>query len=100
MNIAVVGSDNFSLGFRLVGIDDIFKADNENASNTLEGLLDADDIAIVIVEEELLDAVSRQLRYRVTNAIRPVFVAVGQSSGEDLKEKVKRAVGIDLYKGG
>ncbi len=100
MNIAVVGSDNFSLGFRLGGIDDIFKTDEENVSTTLEGLLDADNIAIVIVEEELLDAVSRQLRYRVTNAIRPVFVAVGQSSGEDLKEKVKRAVGIDLYKGG
>ena len=96
MNIAVVGSDTFSLGFRLVGIDDIFEADASNAAGTMEDMLEKEEFAIVIVEEELLDSLSRHWRYRVTNAISPLFVGVGHTTGSDLQDKVKRAVGIDL----
>ena len=96
MSIAVVGSDDFSLGFMLAGIDKVFRTDADNAPHTLKDILEKEEYAIVIVQEELIDTLPRHLRYRVTNAIKPLFVGVGHSTGSDLQEKVKRAVGIDL----
>ena len=98
MKMAVVGSEDFSLGFMLVGIKDVFKADADSASQIMNDILHDEEYAIVIVQEELMNSLPRHLRYRVTNAIKPLFVAVGHSPGTDLQEKVKRAVGIDLMK--
>ncbi len=100
MDIAVVGSESFALGFMLVGIGEVFDPSIEEARQTLIGFYEEKKYGIVIVEEEIFDSLPRLDRYTLSNAIRPVFVAVGPSSGADLQEKVKRAVGIDLYKGG
>ena len=96
MNMAVVGSYEFSLGFMLVGIDDVFQADSTDAAGIMEKMLHKEEFAIIIVQEELMDALPRYLRYKITNAIKPLFVGVGRTSGSGLQEKVKRAVGIDL----
>ena len=53
MDIAVIGSDEFTLGFRLAGIRRVFVANSEN------------------YQEKILEA---------------------------LREKVKRVIGVDLYK--
>lgn len=98
MNMAVVGSDEFSIGFMLVGIDDVFQANEENAAGIMENMLYKEEFAIVIVQEKLMETLPRHLRYRITNAIKPLFVGVGHESGTDLQDKVKRAVGIDLMK--
>ena len=98
MKMAVVGSEAFSIGFMLVGIDNVFRADESTASKILEDILHEEEYAIVIVQEELFDALPRHLRYRVTNAIKPLFVGLGHGNGSDIQEKVKRAVGIDLMK--
>ncbi|MCK5310057.1 MAG: V-type ATP synthase subunit F [Thermoplasmata archaeon] len=98
MSMAVVGSEEFSIGFMLAGIEKVYKADASNASQIMQSLLDNEKYAIVIVQEELVDALPRNLRYRITNAIKPLFVGVGHSTGTDLQDKVKRAVGIDLMK--
>jgi vacuolar-type H+-ATPase subunit F/Vma7 len=96
----VVGSEGFALGFRLVGVDDVFEIGAEEAAKTLTDIYNERKFGVVIVEEGLFNALSRLDRYQLSNSIRPVFVSVGPSSGSDLQEKVKRAVGIDLYKGG
>ncbi len=98
MKMAVVGSEDFSLGFMLVGINNVFKADTTNAPQIMKDILHNQEYAIVIVQEELMNSLPRHLRYRITNAIKPLFVGVGHSPGTDLQEKVKRAVGIDLMK--
>ena len=98
MSMAVVGSEEFNLGFMLAGIDDVFKADSGNAPKVMQKILDSQKYAIVIVQEELMDALPRHLRYKITNAIKPLFVGVGHSTSTDLQDKVKRAVGIDLMK--
>jgi vacuolar-type H+-ATPase subunit F/Vma7 len=99
MSIAVVGSEMFSLGFDLIGIQDIFDADANNGKDVLEGLLYSKDFKLVIVEEELMKSLPRQTWHRVVNNIHPIFVVVGPDAGEILGEKVKRAVGIDLSGG-
>ena len=44
-----------------------------------------------------LDNLSYTVRNRVMDSIQPVVVPVGGDQS-DLREKVKRAIGVDLYK--
>ena len=54
-------------------------------------------IGILAVDAKDLDNLSHQLRLKVMDSIQPVIVPVGGDDG-DLREKVKRAIGVDLYK--
>jgi V/A-type H+-transporting ATPase subunit F len=54
-------------------------------------------IGILAVDAKDLDNLSTNLRHKVMDSIQPVVVAVG-GSDDDLREKVKRAIGVDLYK--
>ena len=97
MEIAVIGSDEFVLGFRLAGIRRVFVA---NPDNYLEKMLEAmsqPSIGILAVDAKDLDNLSFQVRHKVMDSIQPVVVPVGGDQS-DLREKVKRAIGVDLYK--
>ncbi len=97
MEIAVIGSDEFVLGFRLAGIRRVFVANSDNYQEKMLEAMSQPTIGILAVDAKDLDNLSFQLRQRVMDSIQPVVVPVGGDDG-DLREKVKRAIGVDLYK--
>ncbi|MBE6517696.1 MAG: V-type ATP synthase subunit F [Candidatus Methanomethylophilaceae archaeon] len=97
MEIAVIGSDEFVLGFRLAGIRRVFVANSENYQEKMLEAMSQPTIGILAVDAKDLDNLSHQLRLKVMDSIQPVIVPVGGDDG-DLREKVKRAIGVDLYK--
>ena len=99
MEIAVIGSDEFVLGFRLAGIRRVFVANSENYQEKMLEAMSQPTIGILAVDAKDLDNLSHQLRLKVMDSIQPVIVPVGGDDG-DLREKVKRAIGVDLYKEG
>ncbi|MFO7619502.1 MAG: V-type ATP synthase subunit F [Thermoplasmata archaeon] len=96
MTLAVVGSEMFSLGFDLIGVQDIFDADENNAAGIMEELLFSKDFKLVIVEEKIMDALPRYLWHRAVNSTQPLFMVVGLGGEKVLAEKMKRAVGVDI----
>ena len=97
MQIAVLGSDEFVLGFRLAGIRRVFVANSENYQEKVLEAMSQPTIGILAVDAKDLDNPSFQVRQKVMDSIQPVVVPVGGDDG-DLREKVKRAIGVDLYK--
>ena len=97
MEIAVIGSDEFTLGFRLAGIRRVFVANSENYQEKILEALSQSTIGILAVDAKDLDNLSFQVRHKVMDSIQPVVVPVGGDQS-DLREKVKRAIGVDLYK--
>ena len=100
MTLAVVGSEMFSLGFDLIGVQDIFDTDEENAVGIMEELLFSKDFKLIIVEEKIMDSLPRYLWHRAVNSAKPLFVVVGPDAGKVLAEKVKRAIGTDITSAG
>lgn len=97
MDIAVIGSDEFVLGFRLAGLRRVFVATPENYQEVLLKAMEEPDIGVLAADGKDLELLTPQVKTRVMDSIQPVVVPVG--SGEtDLREKVKRAIGVDLYK--
>jgi V/A-type H+/Na+-transporting ATPase subunit F len=97
MQIAVMGSDEFVLGFRLAGLRRVFVADKENYQKVMAEAMADKDIGILAIDAKDLSYLPANIRAKVTDSIQPVVVPVGGDES-DLREKVKRAIGVDLYK--
>ena len=99
--IAVVGSPEFTTGFRLAGVRKFEEVPDEEKDEALDGavseLLTDDDVGIVVMHDDDLDRLSRSVREDVQTSVDPVLVALGGGTGSSgLREQIKRAIGIDL----
>ncbi|MEE9592383.1 MAG: V-type ATP synthase subunit F [Thermoplasmata archaeon] len=97
MEIAVVGSEEFVLGFRLAGIRKAVGADAGELESAVKGLLEDEDVGILVLRSDEMAGLPAGLRRRLEVVPQPVVIAVGGAEEEDLRTKVKRAIGIDLF---
>ena len=99
--IAVVGSPEFTTGFRLAGVRKFEEVPDEEKDEALDGavsdLLADDDVGIVVMHDGDLDRLSRGVQEEVQTSVDPVLVTLGGEAGSSgLREQIKRAIGIDL----
>ena len=97
--IAALGSEEFVLGFRLAGLKRTESA-RDDFPERLERVLADKEVGIVIVNASDMARLQPSLRRRAIDSIDPVVITIGDAGADDLREKVKRAIGIDLYKEG
>jgi V/A-type H+-transporting ATPase subunit F len=97
MDIAVLGNDEFVLGFRLAGVKRVYSVGRQDYEERMMELLSDSSIGVLAVDSSDLEGVSPTARKKALDSIAPVVVPVGKGEG-DLREKVKRAIGVDLYK--
>jgi V/A-type H+-transporting ATPase subunit F len=99
--IAVVGSPEFTTGFRLAGVRKFENVPDdqkdEQLDEAVERVLEDDDVGIIVMHDSDLDHLSRTARQQVEGSIEPVLVTLGGGAGSGgLREQIKRAIGIDL----
>ncbi|WP_137286600.1 V-type ATP synthase subunit F [Halorussus salinisoli] len=99
--IAVVGSPEFTTGFRLAGVRKFENVPDDDKETELDDavtrVLEDDDVGIVVMHDEDLDYLSRQVRQQVETSVEPTMVSIGGGAGSGgLRGKIKRAIGIDL----
>lgn len=99
--IAVVGSPEFTTGFRLAGVRKFQNVPEDDKSERLddavEETLGDDNVGIVVMHSDDLDRLSRGVREDVETSVEPVVVTLGGDAGSSgLREQIKRAIGIDL----
>jgi V/A-type H+-transporting ATPase subunit F len=97
MEIAVVGSEDFVTGFRLAGIRKVYSVTPDSLLDTLVKVLDEESVGILAVHTSDLEKLPNQLRARMMASVDPVVIPIGEDEG-DMRDKVRRAMGIDLYK--
>jgi V/A-type H+-transporting ATPase subunit F len=94
--IAVVGNRDFVLGFKLAGIRDTFIEDK--IDERINSLLIEKKVSVIVLEDTEYEKLSQDLKRKFSESMEPVVVPVGKLGEEDVREKIKRAIGIDLYK--
>jgi V/A-type H+-transporting ATPase subunit F len=99
--IGVIGSPDFTTGFRLAGVrkfaDVPAEEKDERLDTAVEEMLADDDVGIIVMHDDDLDHLSRGVRQSVETSIEPVLVTLGGGTGSGgLREQIKRAIGIDL----
>ncbi len=98
--LAVIGDPDFNLGFRLVGVRDIFDVNSdEELVDVVEKVLESDEIGVAVIKYEFLKKLPLALRRAVDESVEPTFVALGEEGGvEEIREKIRKAIGVDLWK--
>ena len=99
MKIAAVGSEAFVLGFRLAGVSDVFAAGPENIETAIRSAVSSDRFGILVVHEQEVSHVSEPLKELMLRSIKPVIIKIGGEE-EELRNKVKAAIGVDLFASG
>jgi len=98
MEIAAVGRDDFVQGFKLVGVRRAITSSREEIEKKIAAVLDDPEVGILVLDTEDMKGLSNSIRRRLETVARPVVIAVGAAEDEDLRTKVKRAIGVDLFK--
>ena len=99
--IGVIGSPDFTTGFRLAGVRRFANVPDDEKPERLdaavEEMLGDEDVGIVVMHEDDLDHLSRTVRQSVETSVEPVLVTLGGGAAAGgLREQIKRAIGIDL----
>jgi V/A-type H+-transporting ATPase subunit F len=99
--IAVVGSPDFTTGFRLAGVRKFANVPQDEKEAQIDGavreVMADDEVGIVVMHDDDLDRLSRETRTDVETSVEPVVVTLGGGAGASgLREQIKRAIGIDL----
>lgn len=99
MKIGVIGPIEFVIGFRLAGIRNTFVIPEDvDLAGEITRVTSEEELGILIAESGAVQGLPDDLRLRLTESIQPVLVTVGLEPDTSLREKVRRAIGIDLYK--
>ena len=100
MEIAVIGSGEFIVGFRLAGIrKTIIAEEEEGLKAAIQKVMEDPEVGILVLDTADFGRMPVRLRTTLENSIRPTVVAIGgEEGGVSLREKIKRSVGVDLWK--
>lgn len=92
--IFVVGNEEFTLGFELVGID-------SKPFSEFEKLISKNSEAgIVIISSEDYESLSLKLKGQIDKLLKPIVVILSKEDikGGNLRDKIIKALGVDLLK--
>ncbi|MDE0708495.1 MAG: hypothetical protein OSB33_06050 [Candidatus Poseidoniales archaeon] len=99
MEIAVVGTPEFTLGFQLAGVSHLYHPEGDEAlAKTMRDLLSQKGIGIVVIDSANLLRLSDRLRSRIADSITPTILGIGTEEDNTLRESIKSALGVDLWK--
>jgi V/A-type H+-transporting ATPase subunit F len=96
--LAVVGSDQFTLGFRLAGVRRIWNATTPSELTQAVHAARADsEVSILVMDQNDLEHLDVRLQDDLVTGVKPTLVVVGEEEDNTLRSKIKQAVGVDLW---
>ena len=99
MEISVVGSPAFTLGFQLAGLSDLHNPEGDEAlHSTLRSLLNNKSIGIVVVDSAMLADLPERLRNQLSASVSPTVLGIGTEEDTALRDTIRKAIGVDLWK--
>ena len=95
---AVLGSNEFIVGFQLAGIKDTKEASNAPLDD-IRKLKEKKEHGVVIIDEKLMENLDKHDREDIEDSVDPVFIPVSAKIEQDsLKRLIKKSIGVDLWK--
>lgn len=97
--IAVMGSEYFTLGFQSAGVRNVFVVDKGNVNRTFEEAMSRKDIGILVMNNDDFERLNERLKEKALVQVKPTVVILSHdvSAEENLRIMIKRSLGIDLW---
>ena len=99
MEIGVVGRDMFTTGFRLVGVHKWFEVDEQASSEQVVAQALADrEIGVLVIHDTEWQELEPKTQAQLSNSVHPTVIAIGAKVDDTLRDRIRTAVGVDLWK--
>ena len=99
MELAVVGSQEFTLGFQLAGISNTFNPETEDEmSSQLKSLLNSKEVGIIVIDSAIMSTLPERLRTQLSASVTPTVLGIGTEEDTTLRDTIRKAIGVDLWK--
>ncbi len=99
-NIAVIGERELVLGFRLVGISDVFMSTGQEAVKMIIGFMENKTYGLVLASESIRGSMDKTTLKRVDTSLRPLVVFIPMpgeyKEQESVEALAKRVLGVDI----
>ncbi len=95
--VAVVGEREVVLGFKLIGIPDVYITTPEEGASKLISLLSMD-YSLIISTEQVRRRLSPSMLRQVETALKPIviFISMPGEEKESVEELARRVLGVDI----
>jgi V/A-type H+-transporting ATPase subunit F len=100
--LAILGDRELVIGYRLIGIDDTFIVDEDEASKKIQELYSSGEFGLIIVSDSVRSKIPSQFLSEIEESIEPLVLflpSLKETTGED-KESIaalaKRVLGINI----
>ena len=95
---AVLGSNEFIVGFQLAGIKNTIEV-SENPFEDINKIKSNKEIGIVVLDDNIMDKLDKHQKIEIEDSVDPVFIPVSTKVEQDsLKKLIKKSIGVDLWK--
>ena len=99
MEIAFVGGSESVLGFNLAGVKKSYAANTEDELVSKIGDVMADsNVGILVLKQSDYNKLPKRLQEQLSESIKPTMITIGTEQSTEMREKIKRATGVDLWK--
>ena len=96
MELAVIGKEDFCIGFGLAGIRNVFET--AEPADAIERVNQNQEIGVVIFDESLLNKLDEFEKSKIEGSVRPVFVMLSLNEESDtLRKMIKKSIGVELW---
>ena len=99
MEIAFVGGSESVLGFNLAGVKKSYAANTEDELVSKIGDVMADsNVGILVLKQSDYNKLPKRLQEQLSESIKPTMITIGTEQSTEMREKIKKAIGVDLWK--
>jgi V/A-type H+-transporting ATPase subunit F len=99
MEIAFVGGSESVLGFNLAGVKKSYAANTEEEMVSKIGEVMANsNVGILVLKQSDYNKLPKRLQEQLSESIKPTIITIGTEQSTEMREKIKRAIGVDLWK--
>jgi len=99
MEITVLGTSSSVTGFCLAGVKSSHCAANQEELITkIDEAMADPNIGILVLTQADYNGLPKRLQTQLSDSVRPTVIAIGTEQSQEMREKIKRAIGVDLWK--
>jgi len=99
MEIAFVGNSDTVLGFNLAGIKKSYAANTEDELiSKINDVMADRNVGILVLKQSDYNRLPKRLQEQLSESIKPTVISIGTEQSTEMREKIKRAIGVDLWK--
>ena len=95
--VAVIGDENFVVGFQLAGIKNVQQA-GERPFEKMKVFMDNKKTGMVIVDETTMEKLNKYERVELENSANPIFLTLSKKDDDErMRRLIIEAVGVDIW---